>query len=71
MSHGFNSEASGSSKLIQLFARLPEKSKGIVWSKKHYKAVKDCKKCVTSKHNKHHGLLGEFFHLATRQLIKQ
>ena len=37
------------------------KSIGIVWSKKHYKAVKDCKKSVISKHNKHHGSFGEYF----------
>ena len=61
MSHGLNSNDMGSGKLLVLFARLQKNPKGLIWSKKHYKAVKECKKSVISKHNKHHGSLGEYF----------
>ena len=61
MSHGLNDDANASGKLLLLFARLQKKQKGIIWDKKHYTAVKECKKSVIGKHNKHHGSLGEYF----------
>ena len=60
-SHGLHSSADGSGKLLLLFARLQKKPTGIVWDKNHYIAVKECKKSVIGKHNKHHGSLGEYF----------
>ena len=47
MMNGVHSEAEGSGKLLLLLARLQKKKKNsLVWTKKHFDAVKSCKKVL-------------------------
>ena len=48
MTNGVHSEAEGSGKLLLLLVRLQKKKKknSLVWKKKHFDAVKSCKKVL-------------------------
>ena len=70
ITHGYHENGSGSGKLLLLFARLQKKNKGMIWTKKHYDAVHECKDSVISKHNKHHQSSGEYFSFGNKGAYK-